>query len=286
MTSKIDASVAGTLAFGGDITVGRLGFGGMRLCGPGIWGWPQDRQNALAVLRRAVELGVTLIDTADAYGPHVNEEQIAQALYPYPASLIIATKCGLVRPGPGKWDRDARPERLRECAEGSLRRLRLERLDVLQLHAVDTEVPLYEQIGALTELQREGKVRCIGISNVTLEQLQEARTMAEIVSVQNPFSVGQRHGNDAVVDYCEREGIAFLPYFPLDAGDVGADQRLQAVASAHGATIYQVALAWLLRRSTTMLPIPGTSSLAHLQENIASAHLQLTNDEYAALSNP
>ncbi|HEY5258961.1 MAG TPA: aldo/keto reductase, partial [Candidatus Baltobacteraceae bacterium] len=246
MTSKIDASAAGTLTLGGDIAVQRMGFGGMRLCGPGIWGWPQDRQNALAVLRRAVELGVTLIDTADAYGPHVNEEQIAQALYPYPAGLTIATKCGLVRPGPGKWDRDARPERLRECAEGSLRRLRLERLDVLQLHAVDTQVPLSEQIGALTELQREGKVRYIGISNVTLEQLREARTMAQIVSVQNPFSVGQRHGNDAVVDYCQSEGLAFLPYFPLDAGDIGADRRLQAVADARGATIYQIALAWLL----------------------------------------
>jgi pyridoxine 4-dehydrogenase len=273
MANKIDASAAGSLTLGGDLTVHRLGFGGMRLCGPGIWGWPDDRENALAVLRRAVDLGVNFIDTSDAYGPHVNEEQIAQALYPYRDGVVIATKCGLTRSGPGKWERDGHPARLKACAHDSLRRLRMDRLDVLQLHAVDTNVPLADQVGALKELQDEGKVRHIGISNVTLEQLEEARALVRIVSVQNPYNAGNDHGNDALVDYCQREGIAFIPYFPLEAGEIAENERLRPLVQKHGVTIHQAALAWLLHRSPTMLPIPGTQSLTHLEENIAAAAL-------------
>lgn len=273
MTSKIDASAAGSLSLGGDLPVHRLGFGGMRLCGPGVWGWPADRENALAVLRRAVALGVNFIDTSDAYGPHVNEEQIAQALHPYAADLVIATKCGLTRSGPGKWERNGNPARLKSCAHDSLRRLRIDRIDLLQLHAVDEHYPLADQIGALKELQDEGKVRHIGVSNVTLAQLQEARAIAQIVSVQNPYNAGNDHGNDSLVDYCQREGIAFIPYFPLDAGDITENQRLREIVTKTGATLHQAALIWLLQRSTTMLPIPGTQSLTHLEENIAAATL-------------
>jgi pyridoxine 4-dehydrogenase len=283
MALTIDASAAGTLRLGGELLVHRLGFGGMRLCGPGVWDWPADRENALAVLTRAVEVGVNFIDTADAYGPEVNERQIAQALHPYADGLVVATKGGLVRGGPGKWERDARPERLRRCCDESLQRLRVERIDLYQLHAPDTKVPLADQIGTLVELQEQGKIRFIGVSNFTVEELREAQTLAEIVSVQNPYNVGDRHGNEALLKECERGGLAFIPYFPLDGGDLDTVTALEPIAKAHGATTWQVALAWLLHRSPALLPIPGTSSIAHLEENVAAASLKLSKDECAVL---
>jgi len=251
----------------------------MRLCGPGIWGWPADRENALRVLRRALELGVNFIDTADSYGPNVNEEQIAQALHPYPSGLVIATKGGLTRSGPGEWKRDCRPEHLRAACEGSLRRLRLDRIEVYQLHAIDSEVPFEDQIGTMRELRDAGKVRHVGLSNVDLGQLQAAREIVEIVSVQNNYNVGNRT-SEPVLKYCEANGIAFIPYFPLDGGDLAANQALSSVAAGSDATIWQIGLAWLLRHSPAMLPIPGTSSVAHLEENVAAASLTLSDDEY------
>jgi aryl-alcohol dehydrogenase-like predicted oxidoreductase len=271
-----------TITIGNDLTVRRLGFGGMRLCGAGIWGWPADRENALRVLRRAVELGVNFIDTADSYGPHVNEEQIAQALYPYPKDLVIATKGGLTRSGPGEWKRDCRPKHLREACEGSLRRLRLDRIDVYQLHAIDTEVPFEDQIGTMRELRDAGKIRHVGLSNVDLDQLQRAQEIVEIVSVQNNYNVGNRT-SESVLRHCQADGLAFIPYFPLDGGDLTALEALAAIADAHRATIWQVGLAWLLHHSPAMLPIPGTSSLEHLEENVAASELSLTEQEYAKL---
>ncbi len=275
-------NAARQLTIGGTLTVNRIGFGAMRLCGKRVWGWPEDRENALRVLRRAVELGVNFIDTADAYGPHVNEEQIAQALHPYPSGLVIATKGGSTRPGPTEWERDGRPEHLTEACEGSLRRLRLECIDLYQLHAIDPKVPLAEQIGALRKLRDDGKIRCIGLSNVNLQQLREAERVVEIASVQNDYNVGNRL-SERVLVHCEDEGLAFIPYFPLDAGDIGALETLKPIAQAHGATIFQVALAWLLRHSRATLPIPGTSSLEHLAENVAAAHVTLAEHEYATL---
>ena len=271
-----------TLRIGEALTVNPLGFGAMRLCGPGIWGWPNDRENARRVLQRAVELGVNFIDTADAYGPHVNEEQIAQALYPYPAELVIATKGGSTRPGQREWKRDGRPEHLRAACEGSLRRLRLERIDLYQLHAVDPTVPFDEQVGTLRALRDEGKIRFVGLSNVDLRQLQLAERVVAIASVQNEYNVGNRY-SETVLKHCEAKSIAFIPYFPLDAGDISAVDALRPVAAAHHATLFQVALAWLLQHSRAMLPIPGTSSLEHLAENVAAAQLRLKPHEYAAL---
>jgi pyridoxine 4-dehydrogenase len=270
------------ITIGGALRVNRMGFGAMRLCGPGIWGWPADRENALRVLRRAVELGVNFIDTADAYGPFVNEEQIAQALYPYPEGLVIATKGGSVRPGPGQWVRDGRPEHLKAACEGSLRRLRLSRIDLYQLHAVASNVPLEEQVGALRELRDQGKIRLVGLSNVELHQLQRAEEIVEIASVQNNYNVGNRV-SEPVLRYCEAKGLAFIPYFPLDAGDIAALDVLRPIAVAHEATVFQIALAWLLRHSPAMLPIPGTSSLEHLEENVAAAQLELSEEEYEGL---
>jgi aryl-alcohol dehydrogenase-like predicted oxidoreductase len=273
---------ASTITIGNDLSVRRLGFGGMRLCGPGIWGWPADRENALRVLRRGLELGVNFIDTADSYGPHVNEEQIAQALYPYPSGLVIATKGGLTRGGPGEWKRDCRPEHLRAACEGSLRRLRVERIDVYQLHAIDADVPFEDQIGTMRELRDAGKVRHVGLSNVDLGQLRAAQAIVEIVSVQNNYNVGNRT-SEPVLKYCEANGIAFVPYFPLDGGDLAADQALSSVAAGGNTTVWQIGLAWLLRHSPAMLPIPGTSSVAHLEENVAASGLALGDDEYRQL---
>jgi pyridoxine 4-dehydrogenase len=275
-------NAATTIRLGRDLGVKRLGLGAMRLCGPGIWGWPADRENALQVLRRAVSLGVDFIDTADAYGPHVNEEQIAQALRPYAAGLVIATKGGCTRRGPSQWGRDGRPAHLEEACEGSLRRLRVDRIELYQLHAVDPQVPLEEQVGALRDLRDAGKIRFVGLSNVDLEQLKRAERVVEIVSVQNNYNVGNRV-SEPVLQYCESRGIGFIPYFPLDGGDLRTVTALRPVAQAHGATIWQVGLAWLLRRSPAMLPIPGTSSLKHLAENVAASELKLRDDEYAAL---
>ncbi len=278
-----NAAAAGTFVIGGDLTVNRLGFGAMRITGPRIMGEPADREQAKAVLRRAVDLGVTLIDTADSYGPHVSETLIAETLRPYPAGLVIATKGGLVRPG-GGWISNGRPTHLREALEGSLRRLRLDRIDVYQLHAVDPRVPIEESVGALADLQAQGKIRHIGLSNVSVEELSRARSVARIVSVQNRFSLADRASDD-VIDVCERDGLGFLPWQPLAAGALARrrEARTQEVARRHGATPAQVMLAWLLRRSRVVLPIPGTSSPVHLEENVAAARLRLSDEEFEAL---
>ena len=277
------AAAAGTATLG-DFTVNRMAFGAMRLTGQGVWGEPDDRTAAKNVLRRAVDLGVNLIDTAASYGPEVNEELIAEELHPYPDGLVIATKGGLTRPGPGQWQRDGRPETLRSSLEGSLRRLRVDRIDLYQLHAVDPQVPVEDSVGALAELQREGKIRHVGLSNVDSRQLASASAIVDVVSVQNRYSLVDRH-SEGVLEACERRGIAFLPWFPLALGQLArARGRLAAVARARGATPAQVALAWLLRRSPVMAPIPGTSSVEHLEENVAAAALELTDAEFADLS--
>jgi pyridoxine 4-dehydrogenase len=272
-----------TLTLGGDLEVHRLGFGAMRITGQGVWGPPADRDAALAVLRRAVELGVDLIDTADSYGPRVSEQLIADALHPYPDGLVIATKGGLERGGPGNWWRNGRPEHLREACEGSLRDLQVDRIDLYQLHAPDADVPYAESVGALKELQDEGKIAHVGVSNVSAEQLDEARSIVDVVSVQNRFNLGDRSSAD-VLAVCERDGLGFFPWFPLAAGDLARPGGVLAeIAEAHDATPGQVALAWLLARSPVMLPIPGTGSPAHLEENLAAADLSLTDDELARL---
>ena len=277
------AAAAGTVSLG-DLVVNRMGFGAMRLTGPGIWGEAQDREGAEAVLRRAVELGVNLIDTANAYGPEVSEQLIADTLHPYPEGLVVATKGGLTRPGPGDWQRDGRPESLRDALEGSLRRLRLERIDVYQLHAVDPQVPIEDSVGALAELRQQGKIRHVGLSNVDARQLATARAIVPIVSVQNRYSLADRH-SEGVLEVCEREGLAFLPWFPLALGRLAESVgRLAQVAQSHRATPAQVALAWLLGRSPAMAPIPGTSSVAHLEENLAATGLELTDAEFSELS--
>jgi pyridoxine 4-dehydrogenase len=272
-----------TFRIGGDLEVDRLGFGAMRLCGPRILGWPRDRENALAVLRRVVELGVTLIDTSNAYGPEINELQIAEALHPYGEGLVIATKGGLRRTGAGGWPEDGRPEALREACEGSLQRLRLDRIDVYQLHAPDPRVPIEESVGELACLRHEGKIRHVGLSNVSVEELERARRVVPIVSVQNRYSLAERSSED-VLEVCERDGLAFLPWFPLASGSLARPGGpLDQVASRLGATRAQVALAWLLRRSPVMLPIPGTSSLAHIEENVGAHDVELSDEDFAAL---
>ena len=278
---EISASLAGSVSLGGEVSVHRLGFGAMRLTGDGIWGPPKNRAEAIAVLRRAVELGVNFIDTADSYGPGVSEELIAQALFPYPSGLVIATKGGWNRPGPNQWTHDATPAHLRKAVEGSLKRLRLERIDIYQLHTPDPVVPFDDSVGTLAQLKSEGKIRLVALSNVTQEHIERARRIVPIVSVQNRYSFADREW-DYVVDYCERNGIAFIPWFPLGAGRV-AGEVLNEVARAHQASPHQVALAWLLKRSSIMVPIPGTSSVKHLEENVAAASLQLTDEEYEKL---
>ena len=287
-----DASAAGAVTLSGDLQVHRLGFGAMRLTGPGIWGPPSDPDQARAVLRRAVELGVNFIDTADSYGPGVSEELIADALHPYPGGLVIATKGGLTRSGPGQWERDGRPEHLRRACEDSMQRLRVERIDLYQLHAVDPDVPFVDSVSALAELRDEGKVAHIGLSNLGLDELQRAREIVPVVSVQNRYSLADRD-SDPVVERCERDGIAFIPWFPLAAGRIGSGgtagrdrlgRALSRVAEAHDATAFQVALAWLLGRSPAMLTIPGTSSVDHLEENVAAAGLRLSQEEVDALN--
>jgi pyridoxine 4-dehydrogenase len=278
----VPARLAGQVSLGKELTVNRLGFGAMRLTGEGIWGPPKDRKAALAVLRRAVELDVNFIDTADSYGPYVSEELIAEALFPYPKELVIATKGGWNRPGPNQWTHDSTPAHLREAVEGSLKRLKLDRIDVYQLHTPDPVVPFEASIETLAELRDEGKIRLIGLSNVTREHIERARKIVPIVSVQNRYSFADREW-DYVVNYCERDGIAFIPWFPLGAGRV-AGEVLNEIARARKATSKQVALAWLLRRSPIMLPIPGTSSVEHLEENVAAATFRLTDDEYERLA--
>jgi len=278
---ELSASAAGDVSLGGELSVHRLGFGAMRLTGEGIWGPPKDRKGTLAVLRRAVEMHVDFIDTADSYGPHVSEELIAEALFPYPAELVIATKGGWNRPGPNQWTHDATPAHLRKAVEGSLKRLRLDRIDVYQLHIPDPVVSFEASVETLAQLRDEGKIRLVALSNVTQEHIERARRIVPIVSVQNRYSFADREW-DYVVDYCESNGIAFIPWFPLGAGKV-AGEVLNQIAEAHRASPTQVALAWLLRRSPMMLPIPGTSSIEHLEQNVAAASLRLTDEEYPRL---
>ncbi len=291
MTSTIEntsrtanAAHSGTFLLGGDLPVHRLGFGAMRITGAGIWGEPKDPDQCRAVLRRAVELGVNFIDTADAYGPEVSERLIAETLSPYPDGLVIATKAGLTRQGPDQWAPVGRPEYLRQCIEMSLRRLKLERIDLYQLHRIDPKVPADEQLGALKEMQQQGKVRHIGLSEVSVAEIEHARTIVEVVSVQNLYNLANRKSEE-VLNYCEQHGIGFIPWFPVAAGDLARPGGpLDSAAKHHGATVAQLALAWLLKRSPVMLPIPGTSSVAHLEENVGAAEIELTDEEFTALT--
>src|ERR671920_1354688 len=265
--ARLDAADTGTLELGGDLPVNRLGFGAMRITGKGVWGEPEDTEEARAVLRRAVELDINFIDTADSYGPDVSERLIGETLYPYPDGLVIASKAGLLRDGPGQWRPDGRPEHLREACEGSLKRLKLERIDLYQLHRIDSRVPAEESLGALAQLREEGKVRYVGLSEVGVEEIQRAQEIVPIVSVQNRYNLIDR-GSEDVLDFCEREGIGFVPWFPLATGDLARPKGpLDEIAARHNASPGQVALAWLLWRSPVMLPIPGTSSVEHLEEN-------------------
>ncbi len=282
-TSAPGTASNATFKIGGDLEVNRLGFGAMRITGEGNWGWPADRGNALKVLRRTVELGVNLIDTADAYGPETSELLIAEALYPYPKGLVIATKGGLTRPAPDQPVLDGRPEHLKQALDASLKRLRLERIDLYQLHFVDPKVPIEESVGALKQMQDAGKIRHVGLSNVDPDEIARARKVVPIVSVQNRYNIEDRNSEN-VLAYCEKENLGFLPWFPI-GGDRGLkpDNPLNVAAKAHGVSVYQVALAWLLERSPMMLPIPGTSSLTHLEENVAAAKLHLTPQEWKAI---
>ncbi|MFY9614148.1 MAG: aldo/keto reductase [Candidatus Dormiibacterota bacterium] len=280
-TTKATAAAAGFLDLG-IYSVNRMGFGAMRITGPGIWGPPEDLEECKRVLRRAVELEVNFIDTADSYGPEVSENLIAEALYPYPEGLVVGTKAGLVRPAPGRWEPDGRPEHLREAVEGSLRRLRMERLRLLQFHRHDPKVPYEESIGALVEMQREGKIQHIGVSNVNVDKLTRAMSMAVIVSVQNRYNLTDR-SSEPVLNMCEDNVIPFLPWFPVGAGSLAADQLLAELGLVYSATPAQVALAWLLHHSVMMLPIPGTSKVAHLEENVAAASIRLEPADLKAL---
>ncbi len=282
-TTKTKMAINTTWKLDGDLTVNRLGFGAMRITGEGIWGWPPDRQNALKVLRRAVELGVNLIDTADAYGPETSELLIAEALHPYPQGLVIATKGGLTRPGPGQWVPNGRAEHLKQAVEGSLKRLRLERIDLYQLHTVDSKVSIEDSLGALKEMQDAGKIRHVGLSNVDPDEIARAQRIVPIVSVQNRYNIEDRKSENVLV-YCEKKNLGFLPWFPIGGGGgLKPENPLNVAAKAHAVSVVQVALAWLLERSPVMLPIPGTASLAHLEQNVAAAKLKLTPEEWKAI---
>ncbi|MFZ0832409.1 MAG: aldo/keto reductase [Mycobacterium sp.] len=284
MTTEAVAQASGTFTLGGDLTVNRLGFGAMRLTGKGVWGPPDDHDECVRVLRRAVELGVNFIDTADSYGPHVSEELINEALHPYPGDLVIATKAGLVRPGPDDWRPLGFPPYLRQECELSLRRLGIDRIDLFQLHRVDSKFPLEDQLGELAALQQEGKIRHIGLSEVDVEQLRAAQQVTPVVSVQNMYNLSMRSA-EPVLEACEAGGIGFIPWFPLAAGPLAAsDGPLQQIAAEHHASPSQLALAWLLKRSPVMLPIPGTSKVPHLEENVAAAEITLSDEEFDALT--
>lgn len=277
------AKASGTFAIGGDLTVNRLGYGAMRITGDGIWGEPKDGAAAKAVLKRAVELGVNFIDTADAYGPGVSERLIGESLAPYAEGVVIATKAGLTRQGPNKWQPLGRPEYLKQQVEMSLRRLKLERIDLWQLHRIDPKVPVEESLGAIKELQKQGKIRHVGLSEVKPHEIERARKVVEIVSVQNQYNIGDRKHED-VVEYCTKHGLAFIPWFPVAAGKLAQPGgKLDAAAKRHGATVSQLSLAWLLHRSPAILPIPGTSSVKHLEENVAAAGVTLTAEEWKAV---
>jgi pyridoxine 4-dehydrogenase len=280
-TIELTDETAGTLTLGGELTVRRLGFGAMRITGDGIWGPPKDHDGVIATLHRAVELGINLIDTADSYGPHVSEELIAEALHPYPEGLVIATKGGLTRSGPNRWSPDGRPEHLREACDGSLKRLQVDRIDLYQLHSPDRNVPYEESVGALKELQDEGKIHLVGVSNVSVEQLETAREIVEVVSVQNRFNVDDQE-SEGVLARCEELSLGFLPWRPISGGS--ASGAPEEIAARHDATPLQIAIAWLLARSPVMLPIPGTSKVEHLEENIAAAGIELSDEEIAELN--
>ncbi len=290
-TTQRPAEASGTLTIGGDLKVYRLGFGAMRLTGEGIWGPPANKQEAIAVLHRALELGINLIDTADSYGPEVSELLIAEALYPYPKDLVIATKGGLLRPGPGQWLPDGRPEHLCEALEGSLRRLRLDRIDIYQFHRPDPRVPFEDSVGELAKMRADGKIRHVGLSNITIEQLAQAQKIVPIVTVQNHYNLASRESermsaqqSEEMIDICERQGIGFIPWNPLAAGELARPGgSLDQIAKRHNAKPSQIALAWLLKRSSTMLPIPGTSSVKHLEENVMGATIRLTQEEFEAI---
>ncbi|HWA10062.1 MAG TPA: aldo/keto reductase [Opitutaceae bacterium] len=279
-SEKLNAAASGTFKIGGDLTVHRLGFGAMRITGQGVWGEPKDPAEARRVLRKVVELGVNLIDTADSYGPEVSERLIAEALHPYPKGLVIATKGGLTRSGPGEWAPVGRPEYLRQCVELSLRRLKVDCIDLYQLHRIDPKVPAAESLGALKELQKAGKIRHLGLSEVSVAEIKQAQKIIKVATVQNLYNIGNRQ-SEAALDYCTQHGIGFIPWFPLAAGDLAAaGSVLSQAAKRHGATVSQLALAWLLHRSPVILPIPGTSSVEHLQENIGAASVSLTQSEW------
>jgi pyridoxine 4-dehydrogenase len=279
-----DAAASGTFTLGGDLTVNRMGYGAMRITGQGIWGDPKDPAECRRVLKRALELGVNFIDTADSYGPEVSEDLIAEALYPYADGLVIATKGGLTRQGPDQWLPVGRPEYLRQCVEMSLRRLKTDTIDLYQLHRIDPKVPAEETLGALKDLQTQGKIKHIGLSEVSIKELEHAQTIVDIVSVQNLYNLSERK-SEKLLDYCTEKSIGFIPWFPVAGGDlVKPGGVLDQAAKKHGATVAQLALAWLLKRSPVMLPIPGTSSVAHLEENVAASSLTLTDDEFEALS--
>ncbi|MCW3099275.1 MAG: aldo/keto reductase [Chthonomonadaceae bacterium] len=283
-TTKTVAAASGTFTIGGDLTVNRLGYGAMRITGKGIWGDPANPEEVRRVLRRAVELGINFIDTADSYGPFVSEQLIGDTLSPYPAGLVIATKGGLTRQGPDLWAPVGRPEYLRQCVEMSLRRLRLERIDLYQLHRIDPKVALEDQLGVLNEMQQEGKIRHIGLSEVSVEEIKKAQAILPIVSVQNLYNLANR-SSEAVLNYCEQNGLGFIPWFPVDAGKLARPGGpLDKAAQSHKASVAQLALAWLLKRSPVMLPIPGTSSVAHLEENTHAAEIELTPEEFDALT--
>jgi pyridoxine 4-dehydrogenase len=285
LVTAASSATKSTFQLGGDLTVNRLGFGAMRLTGDGIWGWPADRDNARKVLRRAVELGVNLIDTADAYGPEVSELIIAEALHPYLKDLVIATKGGLTRPGPGEWVPNGRPEYLSQCVDKSLKRLKLEQIDLYQLHTIDRKVPVEESLGALKRAQDAGKIRHVGLSNVTTQEIERARKVLPIVSIQNEYNIADRK-SEKVLLFCEKENLGFIPWFPLGGNGSSLLKRgtpLEAEAKRHNATVAQLALAWLLQKSPVMLPIPGTSSIQHLEENMASAKLQLTPTDWKTI---
>jgi pyridoxine 4-dehydrogenase len=272
-----------TFKIGGDLEVNRLGFGAMRITGDGIWGWPPDRANAVKVLKRAVDLGVNLIDTADAYGPETSELLIAEALHPYPKGLVIATKGGLTRPGPGQWVPNGRPEHLKEAVDNSLKRLKLDRIDLYQLHRIDKNVPVEDSLGALKEAQQAGKIRHIGLSEVSAEEIQRARKTVPIVSIQNRYNFDDRKWDEAVT-FCEKENLGFLPWAPVGGNRGLSGSSVDAVSKGHNASVYQIALAWLLQRSPVMLPIPGTQNLQHLEDNCAAAKLKLTTEEWKSLA--
>ncbi len=290
-TTERPAEASGTLTLGGDLQVYRLGFGSMRLTGDGIWGPPNDKQEALAVLHRALELGINLIDTADSYGPEVSEELIAEALYPYPKGLVIATKGGLLRTGPGQWPQDGSPKHLQEALEASLKRLRLDAIDIYQFHRPDPKVPFEDSVGTIAKMKAEGKIRHVGLSNVTVEQLALAQKIVPIVTVQNHYNLSKRESehmtvqqSEEMIDICARQGIGFIPWNPLSTGELAKQGGpLDQIAKQHNAQPSQIALAWLLHRSSTMLPIPGTSSVKHLEENAIGATVKLTQEEYDAI---